>query len=85
MFEPKTTKSSLPGGEASPPVDESDKKVLARMVPSQQTVRLVSTTKSPDLRLVWQSALIDAFLTLWLPDALVKEASANRGAPSIVS
>lgn len=38
---------------------------------SEAIVTTVVPTKAPDLRLIWQIALLDSFLVIWLPDALV--------------
>ena len=41
-------------------------------------------TKATDLRLLWQKALLDTFLTMWLSDGLVRDCTAGKGPGSMV-
>ena len=62
----------------------SDSEVTSIVQSQNSTPFPVTSERGIDLRLVWQTALLDSFLTTWLPGSLVRNYTNGREADAMV-
>ena len=84
IFEPSGTSLEKSDKGKSPLIKHGcdDHPVLPDL--STERWSITSFANAPNLRMVWQSALLDTFLTSWFPDGLVRHVTTDEASGAVV-